>query len=128
MSHSQPVRIIPCLDIANGRVVKGVNFVDIQDAGDPVETAINYQNQGADELTFLDISATSDQRQTTIDLVKKVVAAIDIPLTVGGGVRSLDDIQALLDAGVSKVSISSAAIANPDLIQQASAKFGSDTI
>lgn len=125
---TQNIRIIPCLDIANGRVVKGVNFVDIKDAGDPVETALKYEQQGADELTFLDITATNDKRKTIVELVQKVVAAIKIPLTVGGGVRSLEDIETLLNAGVSKVSISSAAIANPDLIKQASEKFGADKI
>lgn len=125
---TQNIRIIPCLDIANGRVVKGVNFVDIKDAGDPVETALKYEQQGADELTFLDITATNDKRETIVELVQKVVAAIKIPLTVGGGVRSLEDIETLLNAGVSKVSISSAAIANPDLIKQASSKFGADKI
>lgn len=125
---SNPKRIIPCLDIENGRVVKGVNFVEIRDAGDPVEIARRYSEQGADELTFLDISATNEGRATTLELVKKVVAAIDIPLTVGGGVRAMDDVQRLLDAGASKVSIGSAAVSNPDLVREAAQRFGSRTI
>lgn len=125
---SNPKRIIPCLDIENGRVVKGVNFVEIRDAGDPVEIARRYSEQGADELTFLDISATNEGRATTLELVKKVVAAIDIPLTVGGGVRAVDDVQRLLDAGASKVSIGSAAVSNPDLVREAAQRFGGRTI
>lgn len=125
---SNPKRIIPCLDIENGRVVKGVNFVDIRDAGDPVEIARRYSEQGADELTFLDISATNEGRATTLELVKQVVAAIDIPLTVGGGVRTLDDVQRLLDAGARKVSIGSAAVSNPEFVGEAASTFGSPTI
>lgn len=121
-------RIIPCLDIENGRVVKGINFVEIRDAGDPVEIARRYSEQGADELTFLDISATNEGRATTLELVKQVVAAIDIPLTVGGGVRALEDVQRLLDAGASKVSIGSAAVSNPDFVREAAEKFGSQRI
>lgn len=121
-------RIIPCLDIENGRVVKGVNFVDIRDAGDPVEIARSYSEQGADELTFLDISATTEGRATTLELVKQVAAVIDIPLTVGGGVRKVEDVARLLAAGASKVSIGSAAVANPELVRQAAEKFGSRSI
>lgn len=125
---SNTKRIIPCLDIENGRVVKGVNFVEIRDAGDPVEIARRYSEQGADELTFLDISATTDGRATTLELVKKVVAAIEIPLTVGGGVREVGDVQRLLDAGASKVSIGSAAVSNPDFVREAAQQFGSQRI
>ena len=121
-------RIIPCLDIENGRVVKGVNFVDIRDAGDPVEIARSYSEQGADELTFLDISATTEGRATTLELVKQVAAVIDIPLTVGGGVRKVEDVARLLAAGASKVSIGSAAVANPELVRLAADKFGSRSI
>ncbi|SUA55536.1 imidazole glycerol phosphate synthase subunit HisF [Oligella urethralis] len=121
-------RIIPCLDVNGGRVVKGVNFVGLRDAGDPVEIAKSYCQQGADELTFLDITATSDDREMIFPVIEKTVAAINIPLTVGGGVRSLEDIQRLLDIGVSKVSIGSAAIANPELITEAAERFGSERI
>lgn len=121
-------RIIPCLDVNQGRVVKGVNFVDIKDAGDPVEIAKRYSEQGADELTVLDISATVEGRATTVDMVKRIAAAINIPLTVGGGIRELSDIQRMLDAGASKVGINSAAITNPDLVKQAAEKFGSETL
>lgn len=125
---STPKRIIPCLDIENGRVVKGVNFVEIRDAGDPIEIARRYSEQGADELTFLDISATNEGRATTLELVKKVAAAIEIPLTVGGGVRAVEDVQRLLEAGASKVSIGSAAVSNPDFVREAAEQFGSQTI
>lgn len=121
-------RIIPCLDVNGGRVVKGVNFVGLRDAGDPVEIAKSYCEQGADELTFLDITATSDDRDLILPIIEQTVAAITIPLTVGGGVRELDDIQRLLDVGVAKVSIGSAAIANPDLIKEAAERFGSQRI
>lgn len=121
-------RIIPCLDIENGRVVKGVKFVEIRDAGDPVEIARRYSEQGADELTFLDISATNEGRATTLELVKQVAAAINIPLAVGGGVRELADVQRLLDAGASKVSIGSAAVARPEFVAEAAEAFGSKTI
>lgn len=120
--------IIPCLDIKNGRVVKGINFVDIRDAGDPVEIAKRYSDQGADELAFLDISATNEGRDTLTDLVEKVVAVIDIPLTVGGGIRTIDDIKCVLGAGASKVSINSAAVKTPELIKQAADEFGSQSI
>ncbi|MDO5667889.1 MAG: imidazole glycerol phosphate synthase subunit HisF [Alcaligenaceae bacterium] len=121
-------RIIPCLDVNGGRVVKGVNFVGLRDAGDPVEIAKRYCEQGADELTFLDITATSDDRDLILPIIEQTVAAITIPLTVGGGVRGLDDIQRLVEVGVSKVSIGSAAIANPDLIREAAERFGSERI
>jgi cyclase len=121
-------RIIPCLDIDNGRVVKGVNFVDIRDAGDPVEVAKRYNEQGADEITFLDITATSDARDTLIPVVEAVAAEVFIPLTVGGGVRKLDDIHRLLLAGADKISINSTAVFNPEFIREASNHFGSQCI
>ncbi|MFW8566063.1 imidazole glycerol phosphate synthase subunit HisF [Orrella sp. 11846] len=121
-------RIIPCLDVTAGRVVKGVNFVDLIDAGDPVEIARRYNEQGADELTFLDITATSDGRDLILPIIEAVAAEIFIPLTVGGGVRQLSDIQRLLTAGADKVSINSAAITNPDLIKSASDHHGSQCI
>ena len=112
-------RLIPCLDVENGRVVKGVNFVDIKDAGDPVEVSKRYNDQGADEITFLDITATSDGRDTTYHMVEKIAKSIFIPLTVGGGVRKIEDIRNLLNAGADKVGINSAAITNPDLVNDA---------
>ena len=121
-------RIIPCLDVDNGRVVKGVNFVDIRDAGDPVEVAKRYNQQGADEITFLDITATSSNRETILHVVEQVAAQVFIPLTVGGGIRELQDIRNLLNAGADKVSINSTAVFNPDFIKQASAHFGSQCI
>jgi len=121
-------RIIPCLDVDNGRVVKGVNFVDIRDAGDPVEVAKRYNQQGADEITFLDITATSDNRDTIIQVVEQVASEVFIPLTVGGGVRELADIRKLLNAGADKVSINSTAVFNPEFIKQASSHFGSQCI
>ncbi len=121
-------RIVPCLDIKNGRTVKGVNFVDLRDAGDPVELAKIYADTGADELVFLDISATEEKRRTLHDLVMRVAAAIDIPFTVGGGISSVEDIDDLLHAGADKVSINSSAVKNPKLINEASAKFGSQCI
>lgn len=121
-------RIIPCLDVDNGRVVKGVNFVDIRDAGDPVEVARRYNEQGADEITFLDITATSDNRGTIIDVVSQVAAEVFIPLTVGGGVRELDDVNQLLNAGADKISVNSTAVFNPDFIKEASSHFGSQCI
>lgn len=121
-------RIIPCLDIDNGRVVKGVNFVDIRDAGDPVEVAKRYNEQGADEITFLDITATSDARDTLIPVVEAVASEVFIPLTVGGGVRELSDVHRLLLAGADKVSINSTAVFNPDFIKEASSHFGSQCI
>jgi len=121
-------RIIPCLDVDNGRVVKGVNFVDIRDAGDPVEVAKRYNEQGADEITFLDITATSDNRDTIVHVVEQVASEVFIPLTVGGGIRELTDIRTLLNAGADKVSINSTAVFNPDFIKEASAHFGSQCI
>ena len=121
-------RIIPCLDVDNGRVVKGVKFVDIRDAGDPVEVARRYNQQGADEITFLDITATSDDRGTIVHVVEQVASEVFIPLTVGGGVKQLSDIRSLLNAGADKVAINSTAIYKPEFIQQASAHFGTQCI
>lgn len=121
-------RIIPCLDVDNGRVVKGVNFVDIRDAGDPVEVAKRYNQQGADEITFLDITATHEGRDTTIHTVENIASEVFIPLTVGGGIRSVEDIRTMLNAGADKVGINSAAINNPDLIKTAAERFGSQCI
>ena len=121
-------RIIPCLDVTGGRVVKGVNFLALRDAGDPVEIAARYNEQGADELTFLDITATSDGRDLILHIIEAVAAQVFIPLTVGGGVRSVADVRRLLNAGADKVSFNSAAIANPPVIQQASAKYGAQCI
>ena len=121
-------RIIPCLDIKNGRTVKGVNFVDLKDAGDPVELAKKYTETGADELVFLDISATEERRATLIDLVRKVAAAINIPFTVGGGISSVADVDVLLRNGADKISINSSAVKNPDLINEIAAKYGSQCV
>ena len=121
-------RIIPCLDVDNGRVVKGVNFVGIRDAGDPVEVARRYNQQGADEITFLDITATSDDRETLVHVVEQVASEVFIPLTVGGGIRTLDDIRKMLNAGADKVSINSAAVFRPEFVQEASDHFGSQCI
>jgi len=121
-------RIIPCLDVAHGRVVKGVQFVDIIDAGDPVEAAIKYDEQGADELTFLDIRASHESRGTLYDMVTEVAEHVFMPLTVGGGVKALKDIEGLLHAGADKVSINTAAIFNPKLVKEAAERFGSSTI
>ena len=121
-------RIIPCLDIDAGRVVKGVKFVDIRDAGDPVEAARRYDEQGADELCFLDITASSDERDTMIAVVEAVAAEVFIPLTVGGGVRGIDDIRRLLNAGADKVSINTAAVFEPSFVERASQRFGSQCI
>ncbi len=121
-------RIIPCLDVDNGRVVKGVQFVDIRDAGDPVEVAKRYDQQGADEITFLDITATSDNRGTMVHVVEEVASQVFIPLTVGGGIRSVDDIRTMLNAGADKVAINSAAIFNPGFVQEACDAFGSQCI
>lgn len=121
-------RIIPCLDIDNGRVVKGVQFVDIIDAGDPVEVAKRYNHQGADEICLLDITASSDDRQTLLHVVEAVASQVFIPLTVGGGIRTLEDIHQLLQAGADKVSINTTAVKNPDFIRQASAHFGNQCI
>ncbi len=121
-------RIIPCLDVDNGRVVKGVNFVGLRDAGDPVEVAKRYNDEGADEITFLDITATHQERKTIVDIVKEVAKEVFIPLTVGGGIRELDDIYNLLDVGCDKVSINSAAIKRPDFINESAKRFGSQCI
>ena len=121
-------RIIPCLDVDAGRVVKGIQFVDIRDAGDPVEVAKRYDQQQADELTFLDITASSDARRILIDVVRSVAGEVFIPLTVGGGIREMEDIHQMLHAGADKVSINTAAVACPELVQEASAHFGSQCI
>jgi imidazole glycerol-phosphate synthase subunit HisF len=121
-------RIIPCLDIKNGRTVKGVNFVDLKDAGDPVELAKKYAETGADELVFLDISATEERRKTLIDLVRKVAEAINIPFTVGGGISSVEDVEILLKNGADKVSINSSAVKNPQLINDLALAFGSQCV
>ncbi|KQU68382.1 MULTISPECIES: imidazole glycerol phosphate synthase subunit HisF [unclassified Rhizobacter] len=121
-------RIIPCLDVTGGRVVKGVNFVELRDAGDPVEIAARYNEQGADEITFLDITATSDGRGLLLHMIEAVASQVFIPLTVGGGVRTVDDVRTLLNAGADKVSFNSAAVANPQVIRDASAKYGAQCI
>jgi imidazole glycerol-phosphate synthase subunit HisF len=121
-------RIIPCLDVTGGRVVKGVNFVELRDAGDPVEIAARYNEQGADEITFLDITATSDGRDLILHIIEDVAAQVFIPLTVGGGVRTVEDVRRLLNAGADKTSFNSAAIANPDVINAASDKYGAQCI
>ena len=121
-------RIIPCLDVTGGRVVKGVNFVELRDAGDPVEIAARYNEQGADELTFLDITATSDGRDLILHIIEAVASQVFIPLTVGGGVRTVDDVRRLLNAGADKTSFNSAAIADPQVIKDASAKYGAQCI
>lgn len=121
-------RIIPCLDVDKGRVVKGVNFVGIRDAGDPVEVARRYNAQGADEITFLDITASSDDRETMVHVVEQVASEVFIPLTVGGGIRTLDDIRRMLNAGADKVSINSAAVFRPEFVKEAAEHFGSQCI
>lgn len=121
-------RIIPCLDVDNGRVVKGVKFVDIRDAGDPVEVARRYDEQGADEITFLDITASADNRDTIVHVVERVAEQVFIPLTVGGGVRSVADVRRLLNAGADKVSINTAAVTRPELVKEAADHFGSQCI
>jgi cyclase len=121
-------RIIPCLDVTSGRVVKGINFVGLRDAGDPVEVARRYDEQGADELCFLDITSSSDERGMILHVIESVAAQVFIPLTVGGGVRSVQDVRALLNAGADKVSINTAAVLNPELVAQASGKVGSQCI
>jgi cyclase len=121
-------RIIPCLDVKDGRVVKGTNFIHLRDAGDPVENAREYDRQGADELTFLDITASSERRKIILDVVRRTAEEVFMPLTVGGGVRSLEDIRELLQAGADKVSINTAAVNNPELVREASEKFGSQCI
>jgi cyclase len=121
-------RVIPCLDVDAGRVVKGTNFVDIRDAGDPVELAERYDAEGADELVFLDITASSDQRDTIVDLAKRTADNVFIPFTIGGGIRSVEDAQAVLDAGADKVSVNSAALARPELITELADVFGSQSV
>jgi cyclase len=123
-----PVRVIPCLDVAGGRVVKGVNFLGLRDAGDPVELAARYYEQGADELTFLDVLATVDDRSTTLELVTRTAEQVFIPLTVGGGVRSAEDVARLLGAGADKVGVNSAAIARPELVDEIAARFGAQVL
>jgi cyclase len=122
------VRIIPCLDVHDGRVVKGVKFQELRDAGDPVAVAAAYEAQGADELVFLDITASSDERKTMVDVVERTADQVFMPLTVGGGLRSLDDIRTMLNAGADKVSLNTSAVQNPELVLQASKKFGSQCI
>ncbi len=124
----EPIKIMPCLDMKNGKVVKGVHFVDIKEAGDPVENASFYQAEGADELAMLDIAATLENRKTRLEWVQKVSAVLSIPLTVGGGIASIEDIEMVLSAGASKVSMNSAAVKNPDLVNQAAKKYGSEKI
>ncbi len=121
-------RIIPCLDVTGGRVVKGVHFVDLADAGDPVEAAVEYDRQGADELVFLDITASSDNRTTMYDMVRRTAEKVFIPLTVGGGIRTVEDIRLMLNSGADKVSINSSAVQNPDLIREGAERFGSQCI
>ena len=121
-------RIVPCLDIKDGRTVKGVNFVNLKDAGDPVELAAQYAKQGADELVFLDISATEQRRRTLIEIVEKVARTIDIPFTVGGGISSVEDVHVLLQYGADKVSVNSAAVKRPELIDEITSTFGSQCL
>jgi len=124
----QVKKIIPCLDVHAGRVVKGIHFVDFRDVGDPAECALEYEKQGADELVFLDISATVEERHTTVDLVRKTVEKITVPLTVGGGIRTVEDFGELFDAGAAKVSVNTAAVRRPELIKEAAKAFGSERI
>ena len=121
-------RIIPCLDVTGGRVVKGVNFVDLVDAGDPVEAAVEYNKQGADEIVFLDITATSDNRSTMVDVIRRTAEQVFIPLTVGGGIRTVDDMRLMLNSGADKVSVNSAAVKDPDIIRAGAERFGSQCI
>jgi len=121
-------RIIPCLDVKNGRVVKGINFINLKDVGDPVETASAYSKEGADEITFLDITASVEKRKTILDVVKRCAEQVFIPLTVGGGIRSIEDIRVLLKSGADKVSLNTAAVENPQLIKESSEEFGSQCI
>ena len=121
-------RIIPCLDVNGGRVVKGVNFVNLIDAGDPVEIAKAYNDEGADELVFLDITASSDQRRTVVDMVRRVAEQVFIPFTVGGGIRTVDDMRAILREGADKISVNTAAVVNPDLVRDGALKFGNQCI
>ena len=122
------VKIMPCLDMKDGRVVKGIHFVDLKDAGDPVENAFYYQKEGADELAMLDIAATVENRKTRLEWVKNIASALDIPLTVGGGISTLTDIEMVLDAGANKISINSAAVKDPDLVRRAAIQFGREKI
>src|ERR1051326_932581 len=122
------VRVIPCLDVASGRVVKGVNFLDLRDGGDPVELASRYAEQGADEITFLDVTATVDARSTTYEMVQRVAEQVFVPLTVGGGVRSTDDVARLLGHGADKVGVNSAAIARPELLGEIADRFGAQVL
>lgn len=122
------IEIMPCLDMKDGRVVKGIHFVDLKDAGDPVENASYYQHEGADELAMLDIAATVENRKTRLEWIRNVSSVIDIPLTVGGGISSMEDIELVLDAGADKISMNSAAVNNPDLVKQAATQFGSDKV
>ena len=128
MSKKPAIRIIPCLDVTDGRVVKGVNFANLVDAGDPVEMAKIYNDEGADELTFLDITASSGARETMYDVVSRCAEEVFIPLTVGGGVRSVDDVDRLLRAGADKISVNTAAIARPELINEISSRFGAQVL
>jgi len=121
-------RIIPCLDVNAGRVVKGVNFLNLRDAGDPVEIAKKYNDEGADEITFLDITASSDQRDLILDIIERVAEQVFIPLTIGGGVREVGDVRRLLNAGADKISINTSAVTNPQLVKEAADKFGSQAI
>jgi cyclase len=122
------IKIMPCLDMKEGRVVKGIHFIDLKDAGDPVENAVFYEKEGADELAMLDIAATLENRKTRLEWIKKVSSAISIPLTVGGGISSLEDMESVFDAGADKISVNSAAIKNPDLVKKASNTFGSNKV
>lgn len=124
----ETIKIMPCLDMKEGRVVKGIHFVDLKDAGDPVENAAFYQKEGADELAMLDVAATLENRKTRLEWVKNVSSVIDIPLTVGGGIASLEDIESVLEAGATKISMNSAAVLNPEVVSHASKKFGKETI
>jgi len=124
----ETIKIMPCLDMKDGKVVKGVHFVDLRDAGDPVENAALYQKEGADELAMLDIAATVENRKTRLEWVKNVSSVIDMPLTVGGGISTIEDIELVLEAGANKVSMNSAAVKNPDLLREATKKFGSEKI
>ena len=124
----ETIKIMPCLDMKEGRVVKGINFVNLKDAGDPVENAQLYQKEGADELAMLDIAATLENRKTRLEWIKNVSSVIDIPLTVGGGISSLEDIELVLEAGANKISMNSAAVKNPDLIREAAGKFGPERV
>jgi cyclase len=121
-------RIIPCLDVCDGKVVKGINFVGIKEVGDPVEYAMEYEKQGADEIVFLDINATHEGRGTMLELVSKTAKNLTVPLTVGGGIRNIDDFHELLRAGAAKISVNSAAVKNPDLLSEAASRFGSQCI